>query len=456
NTYNPGCITVTKNVDWAEITPDPTQTFTICIQGPSYPTGDCYTFGHNGGTHTWTDLIPGDYDVYEMDPGSEWLWDNTRYTVTVYPGSPCACIIFYNEYNPGCLEVYKTVNWNGIAPFPMDFVIEVRGPAPDTTLVATLHFDEYGNPIGSNTISPLIPGDYTITEINPGSEWEIIGSPQTITVYPGTPCATATIYNTRIGLEIVKEVWDESSSSWVDFITVPIHTILNFKITITCTGGSFHDIVVTDTLSTTLEYRNNANHPEYYVSPDLREVIWKFSQLNSGETITIYFDAETVATCSGWNHVEVTTQEQVIHEDTVIIKTIFMPEIIQITKEVWDGTQWADSATFSDTNLVVQFKITVTNLAPIIDLTDVLVTDDLPSFLSYSYSLPVFGLTPIIETPNHVEWFTHNIPAGKSMYIIYYATINSAGVEGDNYAFGIANYGTDTVSDYDSTHIIIN
>jgi uncharacterized repeat protein (TIGR01451 family) len=389
-----------------------------------------------------------------MDPGSEWLWDNTPYNVPVYPGTPCACIIFYNEYNPGCLEVYKTVNWNGIAPFPMDFVIEVRGPAPDTTLVATLHFDEYGNPIGSNTISPLIPGDYTITEINPGLEWEIIGSPQTITVYPGTPCATATIYNTRIGLEIVKEVWDFRSSSWVDNINVYVGADIICRITVTSIGGTFHNLIITDTLSEQLEYRNLANHTEFYISPDLREIIWHFIQLNSGESIEIIYHAEAVSMCQGWNLAEVTTDEQLSGNDIAMIKINTPNNPIIITKQVWDdnSNSWSNSVNVYE-GMDVQFKITVTNdNSWYIDLINVEVTDYLPSFLSYNYDgNPLHSYT----TDHYIEWTIGPLTPGSTETITYSANANNVG-EGDNFAFAIGDFLSSTVADANSTHVIVD
>jgi len=49
-----GALQVTKTVNWNGATPDPGQTFQICITGPSYPAGDCKTVGSSGGTLTWT------------------------------------------------------------------------------------------------------------------------------------------------------------------------------------------------------------------------------------------------------------------------------------------------------------------------------------------------------------------------------------------------------------------
>ncbi|MCB0150729.1 MAG: hypothetical protein KDE01_24145, partial [Caldilineaceae bacterium] len=75
-----GSLDVTKVVDWADKTPDATQSFQICIAGPSFPNGNeanaCYSFSATGGSHTWTDLAPGAYTVTEVgvDTG---LWTVT-------------------------------------------------------------------------------------------------------------------------------------------------------------------------------------------------------------------------------------------------------------------------------------------------------------------------------------------------------------------------------------------
>jgi hypothetical protein len=74
-----GCLEVEKFVDWKGVTPDLTQTFTICIEGPSYPGGDCYTFGQNGGIYTWTDLIPGDYVSF-----MRWIQDLNGYGIILH------------------------------------------------------------------------------------------------------------------------------------------------------------------------------------------------------------------------------------------------------------------------------------------------------------------------------------------------------------------------------------
>ena len=82
-----GSLKVTKTVNWNGVTPDTTQTFQICITGPSYPTtANCKTIDYDGGNLTWTGLIPGNYTVNETNPGV--LWD---VTITGSPATVPSC-----------------------------------------------------------------------------------------------------------------------------------------------------------------------------------------------------------------------------------------------------------------------------------------------------------------------------------------------------------------------------
>lgn len=83
NNYKLSGLTVTKVVDWNGVTPDPSKTFEICIKGPSHPDGNCQILGYQGGTLTWSNLIPGEYTVTETNPGAEWTVTITGSPVTV-------------------------------------------------------------------------------------------------------------------------------------------------------------------------------------------------------------------------------------------------------------------------------------------------------------------------------------------------------------------------------------
>jgi len=65
-----GNLDVHKVVDWNGVAEEPVA-FTICIQGPSFPTTpDCKTVGSTAGwTASWADLIPGAYTVTETGGG---------------------------------------------------------------------------------------------------------------------------------------------------------------------------------------------------------------------------------------------------------------------------------------------------------------------------------------------------------------------------------------------------
>ena len=72
-------------------------------------------------------------------------------------------------------------------------------------------------------------------------------------------------------------------------------------------------------MSSQLIYQNAANYDEYYISPNLKCVIWHFDYLDIGESKTITYDAKTVHTQSGWNKANVTTAQGATAVDIVPI-----------------------------------------------------------------------------------------------------------------------------------------
>jgi uncharacterized repeat protein (TIGR01451 family) len=206
NTRKLGRLEVTKTVDWKGVTPDPNQTFTICIEGPSYPSGDgCQAVGSSGDTLSWGDLVPGDYTVAETDPGSAWNVAITGSPATVPGDGGTASAGVTNTRKLGSLEVTKTVDWKGVTPDPnRTFTICVEGPSypsGDGCQVA-------GSSGGTLSWDDLVPGDYAIAETDPGSAWDvaITGSPATVPDDGGS--ASARVTNTRkLGrLEVTKTV----------------------------------------------------------------------------------------------------------------------------------------------------------------------------------------------------------------------------------------------------------
>jgi|GEM_PF-2575305 len=83
-----GSLAVTKRVVWGAVAVTEA-TFTICIQGPSFPNGAedgaCHIFGREGGVHIWSGLTPGDYRVIEINIDADrWTVDGSGEVVAVY------------------------------------------------------------------------------------------------------------------------------------------------------------------------------------------------------------------------------------------------------------------------------------------------------------------------------------------------------------------------------------
>jgi hypothetical protein len=90
------------------------------------------------------------------------------------------------------LVVTKTVNWNGVTPdTAQTFQICIAGPTYPNGNCQTADYDG-----AVLTWGGLAPGQYTVTETDPGSSWtvSITGSPATVTT---ETTATATVTNTR-------------------------------------------------------------------------------------------------------------------------------------------------------------------------------------------------------------------------------------------------------------------
>jgi uncharacterized repeat protein (TIGR01451 family) len=419
NTYSEGCLEVTKIVDWHSVTPDTGQNFTVTVTGPSHPSpGISHVFGSSGGIWTLDDLIPGTYWVNETDPGSDWIvTPSLSQTVTVDPGTPCTQFSIVNTFNPGCLEITKTVDWGTFSPDTgQTFTVFVTGPSHPTGISHV-----FGYTGGTWILNDLIPGTYTIVETDPGLYWIVTpGLSQTVTVDPGTPCASISITNTYdpcTELIIEKFVWN--GTDWTDNVRVPVGEFLNFKITVTNIGQKpATNIIVTDTLaSPQLEYRNQANHTPDSESSNL--VIWSFDILQPGESIEITYIAETVHTCYGWNLVNVTIPGCGSYEDEVIVKVVLDGQpIIDIKKQVWDvGKQdWTDNIarTIGST---LTFRLTINSTA-LDTIYDINIVDNLPDLLEYRYSSS-HDEEYVSDDLHQVIWNFESIERGENIEITY-------------------------------------
>lgn len=79
-----GSLEITKVVDWAGMTPDPSATFEVCATGSVQV---CEVFGADGGMVTITDLPADVYAISETDPGPGWTTSVSVNPVQVTAGA---------------------------------------------------------------------------------------------------------------------------------------------------------------------------------------------------------------------------------------------------------------------------------------------------------------------------------------------------------------------------------
>jgi carbon monoxide dehydrogenase subunit G len=199
-----GILDVVKVVDWHGITPDEGQEFRVCISGPSFPTGDCKVADYDGSTLTWDSLIPGDYTVYEENPGVEWTVTVDASTISVPGNGMVTTAGVTNTRKRGSLTVNKVADWNGIEPdTAKTFLICITGPSFPSGDCKSTDFDG-----GALLWEELIPGSYTVSEQNPGAEWtvQITGSPAVVPV-DGSGAAASVLNTRKLGsLQVTKTV----------------------------------------------------------------------------------------------------------------------------------------------------------------------------------------------------------------------------------------------------------
>jgi hypothetical protein len=234
NTHKLGILEVTKTVNWNGVTPEGGQTFEICITGPSHTTPNCQAIGYEGGTLTWSNLTHGNYTVAETDPGTMWTVVVSGSPAVVPPSGGTVSASVSNTRKLGGLEVTKTVNWNGITPDEgQTFEICITGPSHITPDCKIADYD--GEVL---TWSNLLPGNYSVTETDPGPMWTVVvgDSPAAVPTDGGT--GYASVSNTRKlgGLEVTKSVnWngvvEDSNQIFEICISGPSYTIPDCKTT---------------------------------------------------------------------------------------------------------------------------------------------------------------------------------------------------------------------------------
>ena len=140
------------------------------------------------GTYTISNLTPGTYTITETTPGTGWAQTSTTCSsVVVTAGNTATCAVTNTYTAPpttGSIKVTKTaVNGNGTFNFTGSTGISAF------SITTT-------NGTGSNTISNLTPGTYTITEGTLGTGWAQTSTTcSSVTVTAGNT-ATCTVTNT--------------------------------------------------------------------------------------------------------------------------------------------------------------------------------------------------------------------------------------------------------------------
>jgi len=201
-------------------------------------------------------------------------------------------------------------------------------------------------------------------------------------------------------LEVVKKVWDEDLSEWVEEIDVDNGDTVSFQITITyhnVTQPQYphyaENIIVNDTLPDGLDYVSGSASP---FEPDVNGNVltWDLgsTKLYDDESYTITFDATVDGEGELENLAESVADEhctgQVISgSDTAIVNVIELNPGISVEKYVFDGCEWVETIQ-ADDNSDVLFKIVVENTGDT-DL-EVYVNDTLPECLIYNDSATPF------------------------------------------------------------------
>jgi hypothetical protein len=409
----------------------------------------------DGGVVVWDDLIPGDYVVSEVDPGVEWNVSGVG-TVTVNPGLPCTQVMINNTMiaDP-CINIIKNVssdntNWTNFESFYRGSTIYWRIMIKNCGNVAlndvTIIDDNnqmYG-PLALTSGEEMTFYYSTIALDNISNTANVTGHGPYNTIVSDSDSAVVEIMTPAVN--VTKYVWD--GYAWTDSIRSPVGAFLNFKIVITNNGDvPIADIIVNDTMaSPQLQYRNQANYVPTYASSNL--VIWNFDMLEAGNTIEILYQAETVHTCYGWNHVNVTIAGGYSYEDEVIVKVIFDEQpIIDIKKEVWDTgiDDWVEIITRTvGTNL--SFKLTLYSSA-METINDIDIVDDLPLFLEYRYCSN-YPEQYVSDDLHQVIWHIDEIHLNETIEIYYHAQIIGSGWDGNFVSLSSGQY-------YDEDSVLI-
>jgi|GEM_PF-2223338 len=277
-----GCLEVTKSVNWGDVASYP-ETFTIEVTNTDGYYAEL-TFDETGGSQTLYDLIPGTYTVTEVAMGDEWSTGGSPVDVTVSAGETCAYALIENTFVPGCLEITKVVDWGCVVPDEsQEFTVNVTGPEG---YFASLTFGYDGD---TKTLLNLTPGEYFITEEDPGCDWTVDINSSPVMVNPGEFCAAVTVTNTYQPVAIGDYVWNDLNANGIQDageLGIPGVTVELYQ----C--GDATPVSTTTTDANGYYLFDCLKSGDYYVTFILPEGGWVFSPQDQGMDDALDSDAD--------------------------------------------------------------------------------------------------------------------------------------------------------------------
>jgi len=333
-------------------------------------------------------------------------------------------ITYHNVTAPGTMHWAESIVVTDQLPSCLDYVLCSATPFEPTIVGKTLEWD-----LGS---IKLMDGEsYVITFNATVVEYGINVNNAKATAYEhctgltiqGKDTATVNVIIPNAEIDVKKFV-TINECDWVKDIWAGSGETVRFKIVIENIGNvDLTDIVVTDTLSDSLEYADDATPEE----PDIngKTLTWEFPLLEVDQVIEIEFDATVVGlACSvDINHVDVVgdgvCEQDATDSDEVIIRIKGMC----MEKEVYDNDlhAWMEE-TDAAVGETVRFRIRVMYHGDM-TLKQIQVKDELPGCLEYADN--AIPIEP--DVSGHTLWWNfssaYNIGNGETLIIEFDAEV---------------------------------